>query len=194
MLGAGPGLTVARLRRRVASSIRQSNGLLIRRFRVRFPGGPPLTCTFAEVQLRTCVCVQQKYNKRAVLIYAGDLDPSGEDIEREFVERVDLFDEVRRVALKIEQLYDDDADYLMFAGNPQGHHAEEFAQKYLDMLPELPPDHPVTEKIDELDGLFQVEINAMDNDLLRSLFEEALKEFWNDGACHARPGARGRGA
>ena len=27
--------------RRVASSIRQSNGLLIRRFRVRFPGDPP---------------------------------------------------------------------------------------------------------------------------------------------------------
>lgn len=123
---------------------------------------------------------ETRFRRDAVLIYAGDLDPSGEDIERDFVKRVGLFEEVRRVALKIEHLYD--ADYLMFAGNPQGHHAKEFAEKYRNMLPGLAPDHPVTEKIAELDGLFQVEINAMDNDLLRSLFEEALKEFWSGEA------------
>ena len=35
----------------------------------------------------------------AVLLYAGDFDPSGEDIDRNFVEQVGCFDEVVRVAL-----------------------------------------------------------------------------------------------
>jgi hypothetical protein len=40
----------------------------------------------------------------AVLIYAGDFDPSGEDIDRDFVARTDCFDEVVRVALTPEQV------------------------------------------------------------------------------------------
>ena len=38
----------------------------------------------------------------AVLLYAGDFDPSGEDIDRNFVEQVACFDEVVRVALTPE--------------------------------------------------------------------------------------------
>ena len=34
----------------------------------------------------------------AVLLYAGDFDPSGEDIDRDFVSRSDCFEEVVRVA------------------------------------------------------------------------------------------------
>src|SRR5262249_51449468 len=36
--------------------------------------------------------------------YAGDYDPSGEDIDRDFVERVGAFDKVVRVALDAEQV------------------------------------------------------------------------------------------
>ena len=39
-----------------------------------------------------------------MLIYAGDHDPSGEDIDRDFLERTDCFDEVVRVALTAEQV------------------------------------------------------------------------------------------
>ena len=39
----------------------------------------------------------------AVLIYAGDMDPTGEDIDRDFVHRVGDFDKVIRVALQEEQ-------------------------------------------------------------------------------------------
>ncbi|MBM3147242.1 MAG: hypothetical protein FJ000_05020, partial [Actinobacteria bacterium] len=37
--------------------------------------------------------------REAVLLYAGDFDPSGEDIPRDFAERAGCFDEVHRVAL-----------------------------------------------------------------------------------------------
>src|SRR5207245_595857 len=43
-------------------------------------------------------------NRPAVLIYAGDFDPSGEDIDRDFVRRVRGFDEVHRVALNAKQV------------------------------------------------------------------------------------------
>jgi hypothetical protein len=39
-----------------------------------------------------------------VLIYAGDFDPSGEDIDRDFIQRTACFDEVVRVALSLEQV------------------------------------------------------------------------------------------
>ena len=40
----------------------------------------------------------------AVLLYAGDHDPSGEDIDRDFTARTDCWDEVRRVALTAAQV------------------------------------------------------------------------------------------
>jgi len=40
----------------------------------------------------------------AVLLYAGDHDPSGEDIDRNFVEKTDCWDAVRRVALTAAQV------------------------------------------------------------------------------------------
>ncbi len=45
-----------------------------------------------------------KTDRPAVLLYAGDHDPSGEDIDRDFTARTDCWDEVRRVALTAEQV------------------------------------------------------------------------------------------
>ena len=42
----------------------------------------------------------------AVLLYAGDFDPSGEDIDRDFIERSACWDKVIRVALSADQVRD----------------------------------------------------------------------------------------
>ena len=42
----------------------------------------------------------------AVLLYAGDFDPSGEDIDRDFIERSACWDKVIRVALSTDQVRD----------------------------------------------------------------------------------------
>ena len=48
----------------------------------------------------------QATGRPAILLYAGDHDPSGEDIDRDFVERTDCWREVRRVALTAAQVTD----------------------------------------------------------------------------------------
>ncbi len=42
----------------------------------------------------------RRRDRCAVLLYAGDFDPSGQDIDRDFVERTGVFDKVIRVALR----------------------------------------------------------------------------------------------
>jgi hypothetical protein len=46
--------------------------------------------------------------RRTVMLYAGDFDSSGEDIDRDFVERVGIFHEVVRAALMPELVADYD--------------------------------------------------------------------------------------
>lgn len=41
----------------------------------------------------------ERRGRPAVLLYAGDFDPSGEDIDRDFLERTGCFSSVVRVAL-----------------------------------------------------------------------------------------------
>lgn len=45
-----------------------------------------------------------RQDRPGVLLYAGDFDPSGEDIDRDFVERSGCWDKVVRVALSAEQV------------------------------------------------------------------------------------------
>jgi hypothetical protein len=46
----------------------------------------------------------RRQDRPAVLLYGSDFDPSGEDIQRDFVERVGLFDRVDRIALTEAQV------------------------------------------------------------------------------------------
>jgi hypothetical protein len=46
----------------------------------------------------------QIHHRGAVLLYGGDFDPSGEDIDRDFVERTGCWDKVVRVALTSTQV------------------------------------------------------------------------------------------
>ena len=97
----------------------------------------------------------------AVLLYAGDYDPSGEDIDRDFVQRTDCWNVVRRVALTEAQV----TEY------------------------ELPPqpgketDSRARGFIERHGKLVQVEVDALPPEVLRGLFLEAISEFW-DGEAH----------
>jgi hypothetical protein len=96
----------------------------------------------------------------AVLLYAGDLDPSGEDIERDFVERTRCWSDVQRVALTPEQV-------------------DEYG------LPELPgktSDVRSAGFVARHGGLIQVEVDALDPDDLRDLFQDAVDALWDQSA------------
>jgi len=91
-----------------------------------------------------------------ICIYAGDLDPSGEDIERDFDERTGgVFDELVRVAVHYEQV----AEYGLVKqkGKARDPRAPAFARKY--------------------GQLFQVEVEALPPDTLRGLFEREMGKY-----------------
>jgi hypothetical protein len=96
----------------------------------------------------------------SVLVYAGDLDPSGADIDRDFVARVGRFDKVERVALSMDQV-------------------ERFG---------LPPqlgkatDPRAADFVRRTGRLVQVELEALDPDDLRGLYEAVLADYRDDDA------------
>lgn len=96
----------------------------------------------------------------AVLIYAGDFDPSGEDIQRDFIERVGCFEEVVRIALNAEQVVEFDLPEQM--GKASDSRARGFIEKH--------------------GKLVQVELDALPPDVLKRLYDEALTDFWNHRA------------
>jgi hypothetical protein len=100
----------------------------------------------------------------AVLLYAGDFDPSGEDIDRDFVRRVGAFDRFVRVAL-----------------NDMGQ-VERF-----DLPPQLgkASDPRAADFVARHGRLVQVELEALDPDDLRGLYDAALGDYWDDDAYQA---------
>jgi len=96
----------------------------------------------------------------AVLLYAGDHDPSGEDIDRDFTARTDCWHKVRRVALTAEQV-------KAHALPPQ---------------PGKKKDSRASGFIARHGRLVQVELDALPPDVLRGLYADAIAEFWNDDA------------
>ena len=101
-----------------------------------------------------------KTDRPAVLLYAGDHDPSGEDIDRDFTARTGCWDEVRRVALTAEQV-------------------EQYA---LPPQPGKETDSRARGFVERHGRLVQVELDALPPDVLRGLYAEAIAEFWDDDA------------
>lgn len=99
----------------------------------------------------------------AVLLYGGDHDASGEDIDRDFVTRTGCWAEVVRVALTAEQveLY----DLPPLPGKRTDSRAGAFARRH--------------------GGLVQVELDALAPDVLHRLYDDALAEWWDPDA-HAQ--------
>jgi hypothetical protein len=99
----------------------------------------------------------------AVLLYAGDHDPSGEDIDRDFVDKSACWAEVVRVALTAEQV-----TAYGLPPNP-GKATDSRANGFIGRHGEL----------------VQVELDALDPTDLRDLYQMALGEYWNDDAYQA---------
>lgn len=96
----------------------------------------------------------------AVLLYAGDHDPSGEDIDRDFIARADCFAKVERVALTAEQV-----------------------QAYrLPPQPGKTTDSRAAGFIARHGQLVQVELDALDPNDLQALYAQALEPFWDASA------------
>jgi hypothetical protein len=94
----------------------------------------------------------------SMLVYAGDFDPSGEDIARDFVERVEAFDEVVRVAVMAEQI-----DELR-----------------LPPMPGKASDARAAAFVARNGQLVQVEVEAVHPDTLRRLYQGAIDAVWDE--------------
>lgn len=99
----------------------------------------------------------ESQERSAVLVYAGDFDPSGEDIDRDFIERAGCFDEVVRVALMAEQVTEYDLPPQL--GKASDSRASAFMRKH--------------------GTLVQVELDALPPDVLRRLYQEAIDRYWD---------------
>jgi hypothetical protein len=92
-----------------------------------------------------------------VLIYAGDFDPSGMDILRDFEERCAVFDDVVRIALNPEQI----------------------REYNLPVNPGKMTDTRAAGFIRDYGQLVQVELEALDPNTLKKLYEAALFEYYD---------------
>lgn len=97
-------------------------------------------------------------DRPAVLLYAGDFDPSGEDIDRDFVARTDCWTKVVRVALTAEQV----------------------TQYRLPPNPGKATDSRAAGFVARHGELVQVELDALPPETLRALFAEAIADYWDE--------------
>jgi hypothetical protein len=111
----------------------------------------------------------KRQDRRAVLIYAGDLDPTGVDIDRDFERRVGDFDKVIRVALSAEQVT---AHRLPF--NPDA-----------AVIKKLENDSRAARFRDRHGSLMQYEVDALPPETLRNLYRTAIESFWDEDAHRA---------
>ena len=98
-----------------------------------------------------------RQGRPAVFIYAGDFDPSGEDIERDFKKRADCFSEMIRIALSPEQIIDYNLPPQM--GKSTDTRAAGFIEKH--------------------GKLVQVELDALPPNVLRDLYQEEISNFFD---------------
>ena len=95
--------------------------------------------------------------RQAVLIYAGDFDPSGEDILRDFTERCDAWEEVEHIAVRPEQI--DELGLPVNPGKVTDSRAAAFTERHGELV--------------------QVEVEAIEPDVLRQLYADALEGYWD---------------
>jgi hypothetical protein len=93
------------------------------------------------------------------LIYAGDLDPSGEDILRDFTERCDVWSKVEHIAVRPEQI--DELGLSVNPGKSSDSRATAFRSRHRDL------------------GLVQVEVEAIPPDTLQRLYTDAMAPWWD---------------
>jgi hypothetical protein len=99
-------------------------------------------------------------HRPAVLLYAGDFDQSGEDIDRNFTAQTDCWDAVRRVALTAVQV--DQYQLPPQPGKEADSRAAAFTARH--------------------GRLVQVELDALPPEVLHDLYTAAIAEFWDNEA------------
>jgi hypothetical protein len=110
--------------------------------------------------------VSKRNGQQAVLLYAGDFDPSGEDIPADFIRRVGGFDVVERVALDAGQV------------------------RAYDLPPQLgKATDPRASAFEARHGrLVQVELEALAPGQLVDLYRRAIARYWDEDAFRAALG------
>lgn len=106
------------------------------------------------------VAAVEDQGRPAVLVYAGDFDPSGEDIDRDFILRTGCFAKVIRVALNPEQVIQYELPHQ--PGKANDPRARAFTARHGELV--------------------QVELDALAPDDLRALYTETLNEWWDEDA------------
>lgn len=101
-----------------------------------------------------------KDGRQSVLLYGGDFDPSGIDIDRDFEERTECFDEIVRVALNEDQVAEYDLPPM--PGKHTDARAWSFIQKHGELM--------------------QVELDALPPETLKEIYEANIKPYWNKKA------------
>jgi hypothetical protein len=108
----------------------------------------------------------ESQGRPAVLIYAGDHDPSGEDIDRDFIARTDCWDKVVRVALSREQV---EQYSLPVSVEPE-------------VAAKIGRDPRAGAFLARHGDLVQVELDALPPDVLRNLYRDIIGQYWDDDA------------
>jgi hypothetical protein len=98
--------------------------------------------------------------RAGILLYAGDFDPSGEDIDRDFIDRVAVWHTVQRVALSVDQVREHELP--INPGKVTDSRAPAFIQRH--------------------GALMQVELDALPPETLRQLYTDAIAEHWDTSA------------
>lgn len=106
---------------------------------------------------------ESHHPRPAVLLYAGDFDPSGEDIDRDFAARTDCWHKVIRVALTAPQVTE--FDLPPNPGKATDSRASAFVARHGELV--------------------QVELDALPPETLRSLFDDAIADFWDKSTYEA---------
>jgi hypothetical protein len=107
----------------------------------------------------------RRYRRPAMLLYAGDFDPSGEDIARDFIARTDCWQETHRIALTPQQVASlppyvpTDAELKKLRNDPR---AKAFERRH--------------------GSLVQYEVDALPPEQLRNLYRTAIDEYWDEAA------------
>ena len=134
--------------------------------------------TFID-SVRADVAHQRRaYDRKAVLLYAGDFDASGVTIDRVFGERTPgCWAHVERIALNPAQI----GRYGLTRqrGKHKDPNVTRFVQRFgADAL--YDPAQPyITDRGKRYPSPVQVEMEALDPNDLRALFAEAIKPFWD---------------
>lgn len=98
-----------------------------------------------------------RQDRPAVMIYAGDFDPSGIEIPRDFVQRTGCFSAVHRIAVNPDDI--DRYDLPVALGKPADKRAKAF--------------------VAEFGALVQVEMDSLEPLTLRGMYQHVIDSYWN---------------